>query len=147
MLKLHSSVALITNSSTSIYSIASERTIEKAKQLVNAILAATGSTQTADDLYNFSLEFDEMTIERAYYQLIKHPAQYGIQSEDDFDGDGEYSDYVKKIAIARLNAGWTPLEEYGRVNVKNLVVTDKDGNPVNDFMAFFDSIEKETICD
>lgn len=148
MFKVHSEVALITNSSTAIYSIASERTIQKAKDLVNAILAKVfNAGVTADDLFDFSLEWDYSTIERAYYLLIGNPIEYGIPSEDEYDGDEEYTEYVEKIAVARLDEGWVPYGEYGRCNVQNLVVTDKDGNPVDDFMAFFHSIRNEAVYD
>jgi hypothetical protein len=148
MIKIHSEVALITNSSTVIYSNATGRTIEKAKVLINAILAETAMAKlgtTADDLYDFALEWDQCTIDRAYEQLAEYPERYGIDPAIAKEAEDDYSQALLDIAIARLNGGWVPLEEYGRINCQNLVVTDKDGNVVSHFNAFLYSLQNEAV--
>lgn len=48
---IHSFVDLITNSSTEIYIQSTDKTVDMVKNLVNAILDASGSTYTCDDLF------------------------------------------------------------------------------------------------
>jgi hypothetical protein len=54
-LKVHSVVDVITNSSTVIYTQASEGTISSIKEMINALLALGESDLTADDLFEFEL--------------------------------------------------------------------------------------------
>lgn len=59
VIKVHSIVDVITNSSTVIYTQADEGTIKSVKELINALLAIGKSELTADDLFEFSLDDDE----------------------------------------------------------------------------------------
>ena len=59
IIKVHSIVDVITNSSTVIYTQADEGTIKSVKELINALLAIGKSELTADDLFEFSLEKDD----------------------------------------------------------------------------------------
>lgn len=136
MVKLHSQVDLITNSSTVIYSNATGHTIEKAKALVNAILAAAGSGYGADELYNFDLDWSGRTISSAEDILENDPISYGLAPDADLD--------FRAIAIERLNAGWVPYEEYGRTVQKDIIITDKQGNEVKDFASFLNSLQQDT---
>lgn len=54
--RIHSVVDVITNSSTVIYTQATESTIKAFKDLTNALLKIAGSDANADDLFEFSLE-------------------------------------------------------------------------------------------
>lgn len=54
---IHSFVDLITNSSTEIYIMASEKTIETIKDIVNHLLAIGNSELKADDLFEFNLDY------------------------------------------------------------------------------------------
>ena len=54
-MRIHSQVALITNSSTVIYTHATTRTVKTAKALINAILLHAGADQTCDDLFVIEL--------------------------------------------------------------------------------------------
>lgn len=143
MIKIHSQVDLITNSSTVIYTSASGDTIDKAKQLINAVLATAGNdlvTVNADSLYNFALEWCENTLEMAYEELLENPQQYGISEEITEDEDDSR---LMDIAVEKLDSGWVPYDDYGRTNEQYLVITDKDGNVVKDFNAFLNSLTHE----
>lgn len=72
--KVHSVVDVITNSSTTIYTQATEATVKSFRNLINAILDIAGSTVRADDLFIFRLVPD-------MYRLI-----------DAMEESGEYDD-------------------------------------------------------
>jgi len=55
VIPVHSFVDLITNSSSEIFTSASDSTVAAAKEIVNKVLAAGGSLATCDDLFNVSL--------------------------------------------------------------------------------------------
>ena len=54
---VHSSVNLITNSSSEIFIFASNQTVTVAKDLINQILKLAGSISTADDLFKIKLVY------------------------------------------------------------------------------------------
>ena len=56
LIQFHSVVDVITNSSTVIYTRAKSNAIGMLRQLVNALMAATSSDLTADDMFEFKLE-------------------------------------------------------------------------------------------
>lgn len=72
--KVHSVVDVITNSSTTIYTQATEATVKSFRNLINAILDIAGSTVRADDMFIFRLVPD-------MYRLI-----------DAMEESGEYDD-------------------------------------------------------
>jgi hypothetical protein len=72
-MKLHSSVALITNSSTVIYSVCTESTVQRIKAFINAVLKASGSDQTFNDLYDISLVQGE-----------EYPTPWGETGREDY---------------------------------------------------------------
>lgn len=55
IIKIHSFVDLITNSSSEIFVRANDKTIETIKQLINGLLKMANSELTADDLFEFKL--------------------------------------------------------------------------------------------
>ena len=55
--KIHSFIDLISNSSSEIFVVASEKTVNSVKEIVNNILAIGKSEYTCDDL--FTVEIDE----------------------------------------------------------------------------------------
>lgn len=63
VIRTHSVVDVITNSSTVIYSQADEGTITSVKDLVNALLKIGGSELTADDLFEFKLDSEDKNYE------------------------------------------------------------------------------------
>lgn len=55
MLKVHSEVGLITNSSTVVYTWATRGTLKATRELINGILKIAGSDKTCDDLFDMKL--------------------------------------------------------------------------------------------
>ena len=60
IIRLHSFVDIITNSSTEIYIEATDKTIESLKNIINSILKMGNSTLTADDLFTIELDPDDI---------------------------------------------------------------------------------------
>lgn len=56
VIKIQSVSDVITNSSTEIYTVCTEYTLDRLKDIVNSILKITNSTLTADDLFTFELD-------------------------------------------------------------------------------------------
>lgn len=67
VIKIQSISDVITNSSTEIYTICSEHTLDRLKEIVNSILKITDSTLTADDLFIFELEEESEDRYGCYY--------------------------------------------------------------------------------
>ena len=73
IIRLHSFVDIITNSSTEIYIEATDKTIESLKNIINNILKVGGSKLTSDDL--FTIELNPEDVEEA-----KECDEYGYKS-------------------------------------------------------------------
>ncbi len=56
IIKIQSVSDVITNSSTEIYTVCTEYTLDRLKDIVNSILEISGSSLKADDLFTFELE-------------------------------------------------------------------------------------------
>lgn len=56
IIKTQSVSDVITNSSTEIYTVCTEYTLDRLKDIVNSILKIADSTLTADDLFTFELD-------------------------------------------------------------------------------------------
>jgi len=54
---VHSVVDLITNSSSEIFVMATDKTVTTIRNLVDALLKLAGSTQSADELFTFELMY------------------------------------------------------------------------------------------
>lgn len=72
-MRIHSSVALITNSSTVIYSTHSAGTAQKIRSFIDGILKAAGSDKTCDDLYRVELHAGE-----------EYPTPWGEDGREDW---------------------------------------------------------------
>jgi hypothetical protein len=59
IIRIHSFVDLITNSSTELFISASQHTLDGVKSIINAVLKMGESRLTADDLFTFELAKDE----------------------------------------------------------------------------------------
>lgn len=66
IIKIQSVSDVITNSSTEIYTVCTEYTLDRLKDIVNSILKIADSTLTADDLFTFELD-EESDEYSAYY--------------------------------------------------------------------------------
>lgn len=73
--QIQSFTDVITNSSTEIYTVCTEYTLDRLKDIVNSILKIADSTLTADDLFTFELdkESDEYSVyyDRGYKVIPK----------------------------------------------------------------------------
>lgn len=77
VLKIHSMVDVITNSSSVTYVTAGSGSITKVKELVNNLLTFSDSDKKADDLFDFKLEPDEDEVKDARMNELKN----------EYDGD------------------------------------------------------------
>lgn len=59
LIRIHSFVDLITNSSTELFISASQHTVDGVKSVINAVLTMGGSTLKVDDLFEFELVKEE----------------------------------------------------------------------------------------
>lgn len=81
-LKLHSTVDIITNSSTVVYTQATESTIDTFKRLINAVISITGENYTAEDLFDFTLKWDQDRVgEWRYLKTSNEAKKNGIDVE------------------------------------------------------------------
>ena len=62
IIKIQSFVDIITNSSTTVFVTATEYTIKYLKMLVNAFLESIGSELTADEIFDFKLDYENLLI-------------------------------------------------------------------------------------
>jgi hypothetical protein len=94
-ISIHSFVALITNSSSEIFSSAGEATVQAAKEIVNNILAAGGSLAKCDDLFNVKLSYNfRHEGEVRYFDSEKERNDFKEQFDCVSDYDCEWSDLV-----------------------------------------------------
>ncbi len=138
MLRLHSSVKIITNSSTVIYTTATEKTIETAIKLLEAL----GGNKN---------EFD--------FQLI--PGNHLVETMLDSE-EGEYltPDMIK--TIDNMNPEETgnyvrdlitnkaieyPTESYDGYEYEWDLIVTRNGKPFNEFNSFFSSFDQEAFRD
>lgn len=69
-INIQSESDLITNSSTEIYTVCTEYTLDRLKDIVNSILEISGSSLKADDLFTFELEEETYTKAAKYLSDI-----------------------------------------------------------------------------
>lgn len=55
-IRIQSEIDVITNSSTSIYTVSGDYTIDRLKEIINSLLSLGGSKETADDLFDIYLD-------------------------------------------------------------------------------------------
>jgi len=65
-IKIQSAIDVITNSSTSIYTVANEWTLNHIRKIIDAAMEVAGSTLKADDLFDFELEVPNADCEEDY---------------------------------------------------------------------------------
>ena len=64
MIKLHSTVAEITNSSSVTYSWVAEGGVQALKKMIDSVLKESGSMKTSDDLYDIKEVLSSNSMER-----------------------------------------------------------------------------------
>ena len=88
MIKLHSTVAEITNSSSVTYTWVADGGVEALKQMINSVLKESRSEKTADDLYNIKEVLSGSSLERIV--------------DDWQDGQEEYESFWGAVSERKL---------------------------------------------
>lgn len=124
-IKIQSISDIITNSSTEVFCMYSQRDKEEIKKLVNAILALSNSVVTFDDLFEIKMD---VNWEAAYHIWDNdEEIQQKYKSEDDFLEflktltDDQLKEYEEKFAGYYTDTPMTLYDGY-TVNVKPGVV-------------------------
>lgn len=158
MIRVHSSVALITNSSTTIYSSATQNTIKQIRDFVDAVLRLAGSDKKCDELFTMTLVPSGETIDHEAGSL-----QYGYNGMDWEDIEDELNivgfltqaevlELVNNPGYSRANelinkaiaAGYTCQfssdDDYDNRSTYDIEVRDMNGKLV-DVQSMLDSID------
>ena len=108
MIIIQSYIDLITNSSTSVFQYANN--IEGVKDIINAVLKASGSNLTCDDLFNIELHYniDIRDAEDFYHELACEKMENDSKLEDlvnkyDTTGDAQILEKIYKYLVDNYN--------------------------------------------
>lgn len=108
MIIIQSYIDLITNSSTSVFQCANN--IEGVKDIINAVLEASGSNLTCDDLFNIELHYDinVRSAEDFYHELACEKMENDSKLEDlvnkyDNTGDAQILEKIYKYLVDNYN--------------------------------------------
>lgn len=108
MIIIQSYIDLITNSSTSVFQCANN--IEGVKDIINAVLKASGSNLTCDDLFNIELHYDIdiRGAEDFYHELACEKMENDSKLEDlvnkyDTTGDIQILEKIYKYLVDNYN--------------------------------------------
>ena len=115
MIIIQSYIDLITNSSTSVFQYANN--IEGVKDIINAVLEASGSNLTCDDLFNIELHYDIdiRDAEDFYHELACEKMENDSKLEDlvnkyDTTGDVQILEKIYEYLVKNYNV--KTLDEY-----------------------------------
>ena len=115
MIIIQSYIDLITNSSTSVFQCANN--IEGVKDIINAVLKASGSNLTCDDLFNIELHYniDIRDAEDFYHELACEKMENDSKLEDlvnkyDTTGDVQILEKIYEYLVKNYNV--KTLDEY-----------------------------------
>lgn len=115
MIIIQSYIDLITNSSTSVFQWADN--IKGVKDIINAVLKASGSNLTCDDLFNIESHYDIdiSNVADFYYDLACEKMENDPKLEDlvnkyDTTGDVEILEKIYKYLVDNYNV--KTLDEY-----------------------------------
>ena len=115
MIIIQSYIDLITNSSTSVFQYANN--IEGVKDIINAVLKASGSNLTCDDLFNIELHYniDIRDAEDFYHELACEKMENDSKLEDlvnkyDTTGDVQILEKIYEYLVKNYNV--KTLDEY-----------------------------------
>lgn len=122
--KIQSLIDVITNSSTSIYQIASKSSIDYIKTVINGILIAVGSDKKADDLFDFDIRYDE-DVYFAYKDFLYDSGYISdtLYNSDIMDPDELYNKSITKYTIEDFID-----DDYDSYVNSHVIVTTKDNN-------------------
>lgn len=148
-MKFHSRVELITNSSTSIYSTATKKTVEEIKNFVDLALQLAESAKTSDDIFDIMLVPSSDAIETAldegfedldendepeFFQHLTPDERVVCQKYYDasWKDRKEFLPEVEVIMGKLLTEGkFTFSSDWGeRNNTQSVRIQDKNGNTI-----------------
>lgn len=97
---LHSFVDVITNSSTMVYISADKSSIDSVKNFINKILKISNSDKTADDLFEFEVQYDKYLKEDYEYEIKQHYSNNDkIPTFEEWIDNREYDYYSSTILM------------------------------------------------
>jgi len=112
MIKLHSTVAEITNSSSVTYTWVTGGGVDALKSMINSVLEEAGSDKTADDLFEVKLVFGDYAKEILLEQWLDRQENEEI---DYWGADAEGRKEIEKRAMKELSGGLTESEFAGQM--------------------------------
>lgn len=125
---IHSFSDLITNSSSETYIQASDSSIKQAKEIVNSLLKVGGSTQSADDLFEFDLVYLLSDIDK---NLENKAKSTGIEIPekswyDVYATKNQIDAFINSLTEDESNLFTAPWDSYDVGYNVNLRITPKD---------------------
>ncbi len=81
ILRFHSFIDVITNSSTSVYVSCHSKSIEFAKELINSILKEAGSDKVAGDLFTFKVYKEDEDGDKKEIKNLENIESYNENTE------------------------------------------------------------------
>lgn len=100
---IHSMVALITNSSTEMFTITHDGTLDAMKKLIDTVLKAANSPQTADGLFEFSFVPDMGFVDYMLGEWEEGDIKRNMWGDNGADVDDAIQAFV--TAVDALNTG------------------------------------------
>jgi len=144
MIKVHSQVDLITNSSTTIYSSATKESVKEIRKFINTVLKIAGSPARCGDLFELELVINDEVFESELEELsynLDEVTEFLTDAEVDIIAKSGYGNYESAIDVLKkaMKKGYT-LQYASSDNItKSVQITDKDGKDV-DVSALLGSI-------
>ena len=129
-INIQSAIDVITNSSTSIYTIAGDWTLDRIKEIINTLLQIAKSDLTADDLFEFKLNDPSYYDSERFQNACEEYVRNNILNDEELEkiqelenqkkklGNPSYSDYSEKARLLRnqrnkiINEIWNISEKY-----------------------------------
>jgi hypothetical protein len=130
MLKIHSVIDVITNSSTEIFCGCHSNTKNEFKKFVEVILKESGCDKSFDDLFELEEKWDE-----TYLEDLKH--EYDLENPDEKE---EYEKRIKEL-LKNDSYDYYNCKKYLHLKIKN---SGKDLNVTDNIKKIFDIDEYET---
>lgn len=115
IIRIHSFVDLITNSSSEIFVSASQSTVNAIKSLLSNVLKAAGSDRAVDDLFTIEIGYevvageygDQYPVNAAEFEKIKK-AWYNRDEDEDEDAEMlrpyQPGDYIEEVTVVIVTA-------------------------------------------
>ena len=95
-MKIKSVTDVITNSSTEVFAMTSQLSVEKLKKMINLLLEVSGSTKTCDDLFDIHLEVSQWMDEDVYMNIEGEDPEKSwedLTDQEKLDWCLEHADY------------------------------------------------------